>query len=127
MSVEPASASVFLGGTQQFQAAVTGSTNISVTWEVNGVSGGSASAGTISVSGLYTAPAALPFPASVTVTAVSQADAQAVLREVGDLQTLGPKVVEQTGPASIGLKIALKGERELDRILAPERIRDAAA
>ena len=77
MSVEPASASVFLGGTQQFQAAVTGSTNISVTWEVNGVSGGSASAGTISVSGLYTAPATLPFPASVTVTAVSQADARA--------------------------------------------------
>ena len=68
---------MFLGGTQQFQAVVAGSTYTSATWEVDGVPGGSASAGTISASGLYTAPATLPSPASVTVTAVSQADARA--------------------------------------------------
>jgi hypothetical protein len=77
VTVQPTSASVLLGGTQQFQAIVTGSSTTSVTWEVNGVSGGSASVGTISASGLYTAPATLPAPANVTVTAVSQADAQA--------------------------------------------------
>jgi K+-transporting ATPase c subunit len=41
---------------------------------VNGVAGGSASAGTISSSGLYTAPAVVPAAATVQVSAVSQAD-----------------------------------------------------
>ena len=43
----------------------------SVTWQVNNATGGSASAGTITQAGLYTAPATLPSPAAVTVTAVS--------------------------------------------------------
>jgi hypothetical protein len=77
VSVSPSGANLFLGSTQQFQAIVTGSSNESVTWEVNGVIGGTASAGTISAGGLYTAPAILPAPPSATVTAVSQADTQA--------------------------------------------------
>lgn len=75
--VQPASASLFLGQTQPFQASVTGTTNMSVTWSVNGVPGGSASSGMISPSGLYTAPGNLPSPASITVTAVSESDPQA--------------------------------------------------
>lgn len=75
--VQPTSASLFLGQTQQFQASVTGSSSSAVTWKVNGASGGSATIGTISTSGLYTAPSALPSSTSVTVTAVSQADPQA--------------------------------------------------
>jgi hypothetical protein len=77
VTVAPTSASVLLGATQQFQAIVTGSSNTNVAWEVNGVTGGTVSMGTISAAGLYTAPAILPTPPSVTVTAVSQADAQA--------------------------------------------------
>jgi hypothetical protein len=77
VTVTPTSASVFLGGTQQFQAIVTGSSNTNVMWEVNGVTGGTAGAGTVSVAGLYTAPAILPSPPNVMVTAVSQADARA--------------------------------------------------
>jgi hypothetical protein len=77
VTVSPGSANLFLGSTQQFQAIVTGSANESVAWEVNGVIGGTASAGTISAGGLYTAPAILPAPPSATVTAVSQADTQA--------------------------------------------------
>jgi hypothetical protein len=88
---------VFLGGTPQFQAAVTGSTNTNVTWDVKGVSGGSASAGTISASGLYTAPATLPSPASVTVTAVSQADAQA---RASASVTLQDDIVVTVSPAT---------------------------
>jgi hypothetical protein len=42
---------------------------------VNGVTGGDSTHGTISASGLYTAPSAVPNPATVTVTAISQADA----------------------------------------------------
>jgi hypothetical protein len=44
-----------------------------VTWQVNGVSGGSSSTGTVSSTGLYTAPAATA-KMSVTVRAVSNAD-----------------------------------------------------
>lgn len=74
VSVTPASASVFLGATQQFAATVTGSANTAVTWSVNGVAGGNAAAGTITAAGLYTAPQNLPSPATVTVTATSSAD-----------------------------------------------------
>src|SRR5256885_15115649 len=55
-------------------ATVQNTSNTAVTWQVSGVSGGNATAGTISSSGLYTAPAVVPNPATVTVTAVSQAD-----------------------------------------------------
>jgi hypothetical protein len=76
VTVSPTSANVLLGGTQQFQATVTGSSNTAVTWEVNDVAGGAASSGTISAAGLYKAPTAMPSPASVTVTAVSQTNPQ---------------------------------------------------
>jgi uncharacterized protein (DUF1800 family) len=73
VSLNPASASVQVGLTRQFNATVAGSANTAVTWQVNSVTGGNAATGTISTSGLYTAPAAVPAGA-VTVTAVSQAD-----------------------------------------------------
>ena len=74
VTIQPTSASLFLGQTQAFQATVIGSTNTNVTWQVNGVAGGSTSTGTISSSGLFTAPAILPASANATVTAVSQAN-----------------------------------------------------
>jgi hypothetical protein len=77
VSVAPGSASLFLGQTQQFQATVTGSTNTSVTWNVNEIDGGNATVGTISFGGLYTGPASMPSTGRVTVMAVSQADLQA--------------------------------------------------
>ena len=75
VAVAPASATVRGGGTQSFTATVTGSTNTSVTWSVNGTANGSATTGTINSAGLYTAPANLPSPNTVTVTASSAADA----------------------------------------------------
>jgi uncharacterized protein (DUF1800 family) len=71
------SADTRLGATSQFTAAVTNTTNTLVTWQVNGVTGGSSANGTISTSGLYTAPAALPAQNPVTIAAVSQASAAA--------------------------------------------------
>jgi len=41
------------GSQQSFSATVTGSTNQSVTWSVNGVAGGSAATGMISAQGMY--------------------------------------------------------------------------
>ena len=68
--VSTSATSVATGQKAQFMATVTGTTNTSVTWIVVG----GAADGTISTSGLYTAPAAVPNPALVTVTATSQAD-----------------------------------------------------
>ena len=63
--------SVRLLATSQFTATVSGTSNQSVTWQVNNVAGGNSSVGTISGTGLYTAPSALPSPTSVTITALS--------------------------------------------------------
>jgi hypothetical protein len=70
ISVAPTAASVAVGNTQQFAATVTGTSNAAVTWSVTG----GASNGTISSTGLYTAPATTPNPPQATVTATSQAD-----------------------------------------------------
>src|SRR5713226_3719517 len=70
ISVAPTAVSVAVGNTQQFTATVTGTSNTAVAWSV----AGGASNGTISNTGLYTAPATPPNPPQVTVTATSQAD-----------------------------------------------------
>lgn len=74
VTISPTNPSVAGATTQQFTATVTGSTNTAVTWQVNGVTGGDATNGTISTTGLYTAPTVLPTTTTVSVTAVSQAD-----------------------------------------------------
>jgi len=74
VSVSPSTATVATGATRAFSASVLNTPNTSVTWEVNGITGGNSTVGTISSSGLYTAPATLPTSPTVTVTAVSAAD-----------------------------------------------------
>jgi hypothetical protein len=70
VSVSPTTASVSVGKTQQFAATVSGTSNTGVTWALVG----GASEGTISSTGLYTAPSIVPNPPTVTVTATSQAN-----------------------------------------------------
>jgi hypothetical protein len=83
VTVTPATPTVNNFATQQFTATVTGTTNTAVTWQVNGVTGGSQTTGFISSLGLFVAPGAVPtksdgsgnsVPTTVTVTAVSQAN-----------------------------------------------------
>ena len=74
VDVTPASASVIITQTQQFTATVGNTTNQAVTWTVNGIAGGDASVGTVSNTGLYTAPAQLPNPTQVSVSAASVTD-----------------------------------------------------
>jgi uncharacterized protein (DUF1800 family) len=74
VTVTPATAMVRAGGTQAFTASVTGNANTSVTWSVNAVAGGNATTGTIDATGLFAAPANLPTPSTITVTATSAAD-----------------------------------------------------
>jgi trimeric autotransporter adhesin len=70
-AVAPATPTVDLSGTQQFSATVSGSSDIVVVWSISPASG----AGTISASGLYTAPNDLTAGTSVTVKATSHANA----------------------------------------------------
>ncbi len=73
VQVTPTAVTIGAGETQQFTASVTGTSNTSVTWEVNGTAGGDPNnGGTITSGGLYTAPPT--GTASVTIKAVSGAD-----------------------------------------------------
>lgn len=69
ISMNPKIATLAAGKKQQFNAPVTGTTNQQVTWTI--LSGG---AGTLSSSGLYTAPASIAAQQTVTIMATSAAD-----------------------------------------------------
>jgi hypothetical protein len=71
VALSPTSPSVPVNGTTGFTATVTGTSNTAVTWFVDGVAGGNATAGTINSIGLYTAPAQA---GGHKVTATSAAD-----------------------------------------------------
>jgi hypothetical protein len=75
----------FPSQTQQFTANVTGTTNTAVTWTIS--SGGTTD--TISSTGMYTAPTAVP-PGAVTVKATSQADATKSGSATVNIQTPTP-------------------------------------
>ncbi len=74
VTIAPTSGSVQTGATLAFTASVQNAPQSSVSWQVNGIAGGNATLGTLSPSGVYTAPAAVPSPATVTVSAVASAD-----------------------------------------------------
>src|SRR5215213_5742016 len=74
LRVSPASATVETGASLQLTVEISGTNNRKVVWSVNGVEGGSAAVGTISIAGLYTAPSTVPANPSVTVTATSLAN-----------------------------------------------------
>lgn len=69
LGVSPATASLAASQAQQFTATVTGSANRGVYWSIY------PELGSISPTGLYTAPSSISGEQSVTVKAVSQADA----------------------------------------------------
>jgi hypothetical protein len=74
VTISQTAATVGVNQTVQFSATVAGMPNTGVDWEVNGTPGGDAAHGLISTNGLFTAPASVPSPNTVLVTAVSQAD-----------------------------------------------------
>jgi len=75
VTISPGGVQVVVGGSQQFTATVTGTTNPSVTWSLAGTGCSGSACGTITSYGLYTAPAKIPSPAKVIVKATSEADA----------------------------------------------------
>lgn len=66
---------VTLGTSEQMVASVPSGTLPALNWSVNGVQGGSAATGTISNSGLFTAPSSFPSGKEVMITATSQSNA----------------------------------------------------
>ncbi len=77
VTVSPSSTQVNIGATQQFSAAVTGGGNGIVIWSLSGAGCAGVTCGTISGSGLYTAPKTAPNPPTVSVTAESLSDTSA--------------------------------------------------
>ncbi|MBI5069048.1 MAG: hypothetical protein HZB56_12485 [Deltaproteobacteria bacterium] len=85
VEVQPPSATLGFGGTTQFAAVVTGTINTSVTWSVQEASGGS-----VSASGLYTAPTSA---GTYHVVATSAADGTKAAQAVITVQPVAPIAV----------------------------------
>lgn len=74
ITISPSFTFLRAGSTKQFTATVTGTANTSVIWSVEGIEGGTATIGTITPDGLYTAPSNTERLSMVTITARSNAD-----------------------------------------------------
>ena len=99
VTVSPATASVATGGTLQFTAKVTGTSNTAVTWSLSGAGCSGAACGTRDSTTAnpvtYTAPGTVPSPNTVTLTASLQADPT----------TSGSATITITGPANNNSKL----------------------
>ena len=80
--------------TSQFSAQVLNTSNTAVTWSI------SPSAGTVSVTGLYTAPSAITAQQTITFTATSVADPT---KSASGSVVLNPPVKVTLSPASVSL------------------------
>lgn len=76
VTVSPSGGQVLAGANQQMTATATDG-GTAFTWQVNSVAGGSSSLGTISTTGLYTAPNLPPAGGKVTITAIEQGNSGA--------------------------------------------------
>lgn len=85
VSVTPSSVTLSPSATQPFAATVLGTDNQNVIWQIQGAACAAQPCGSISASGLYTAPLAAPSPNSIQVIAVSSED------------------VSQSGSAGVGI------------------------
>ena len=74
LGISPENLSIAPGASQQFTSVMEGASDSSVSWSVNGISGGNAAVGTITSTGLYTAPTGLASAVAGTIALLSQAD-----------------------------------------------------
>ena len=111
VTVTPDGRTIRCGASLAFTAHVVNSTDQVVAWQVNAITGGNTSVGTITATGTYTAPAILPNPSSVTITAISHADATAKASVTAILQNPQPVVTSATpNPVNPGnATIAING------------------
>jgi hypothetical protein len=95
ISLGPATTSLIAYQTQQFTATVSGSSNTGVSWSISPL------VGSISSSGLYTAPTKVKLAQTVTVTASSLADPTKTA--TAPIALLTPVVSITVGPANASL------------------------
>ena len=101
ITVTPAGESTPLGGQRQYTAAVSGLANTGVTWSL--VGNGTGSFGSISSTGLYTAPGTMPpNGATYTITATSMMDSTVKGSAAGQLKLPAPTLssISPTSAAS---------------------------
>jgi hypothetical protein len=98
VTISPSYPGVKVGTSVQLTAKVTGLSPTTVTWTVNGIVGGNSTVGTISKTGLYTAPATVPRQA--LVTAVSTANPSVVGADYMNVLAVGP-VIASASPNPI--------------------------
>jgi hypothetical protein len=103
MTVSPADQDVKVGETQQYTVTVQNAIDSHVNWTVSGAGCTGAACGTISSTGLYTAPSAVPNPPAITVKATSAEDplasasVQATVVSVVGLALSPPRVLVAVG------------------------------
>jgi hypothetical protein len=88
--VTPSAAQPFTSGQVQFTASAQNAAASGFVWEVNSQKGGNLTVGIISPSGLYTAPASVPNPPRVTVSAVLQSDSSKSGSSIVTIQASSP-------------------------------------
>jgi len=109
ISISPGSATVQVGGEALFKAIVGNSTDLSVTWQVNGVTGGNSTYGTV-VPGQeldeveYLAPATLPQNPDIVISAIPDAD-KTISATASVTITPPPKVSVTLSPTSVKVLI----------------------
>ncbi len=95
--VTPNNESVAPGKKRQMTATVTGLTDSTVVWSVNGIPGGDTmSIGGISATGLYTAPANLSTPTALTITATSAMNNSVFGSAILNVRSPGPSLTSMT-------------------------------
>ncbi len=116
VSVSPKDVVLATGGQQQFSANVTGTSNTAVTWSVSGIGCVAGSCGSISSTGLYTAPAAVPASAAITITAKSVADptksgsASLVVQSATSVSvSISPKTAQLSAGGQLQFSAAVSG------------------
>jgi hypothetical protein len=90
VSISPQAVTLAPGQSQQFTATVQGTASSGVTWLVAGIQGGNSSLGTVSTNGLYTAPAVIPAPSTVMLTARSILDPSSETEASITVESCGP-------------------------------------
>src|SRR6266581_2744929 len=110
LTLSPVTATVPIGGSQQFSGSVlyAFSTGKTLIWAVNGIQGGNSTVGTIDSTGLYTAPSSVPNPAQVTVS-VTSSEVPAISKLyplTATVTVIPPTVSVAPKPATLDLSIA---------------------
>src|SRR5947209_6923842 len=95
VTVSPNPASVEVFQTQQFTASINGQPSSAVTWQVNGVTGGNTTTGTISSGGLYSAPHSI----SNTIVPANNAPVTVQIKAISTANT------SNTGTATVTLTV----------------------